>query len=241
MIKSVPELLAISSGSSCQGAGFCYFCGASCEETYTANEYVKSSFTGRDGVAVPGSPWVCHGCVLCLREDCTVQFPDHSTRDGQRMRSYSWVITKHGHLAASKAHLSFLRDVCLHPPDPPFAICLSDSGQKQLLYRAVVCHERDPVAVTLEGELIRYRTEDLRARLVLCGQIAAAAGKPSLSGPINIRFAVAVLARYVDGEDLVDQWASAYGQPLTRLATWLTPNKETCSLEYPSTAHTPVD
>ncbi len=234
---TVPSLLA---GVVPSGPHRCYYCGAACGEDHPASEYVKSSFTGRSGVAAPGSPWVCGGCVACLRESAEITLLGGECRAGKMMRGYSWVVSPDGAFAATKAHIAELRALCLDPPQAPFALVLSDSGQTHQLYRGVVNHARDPITVTLEAERITFRPEQLKRLLVTTTKIAAASGKPSLAEPIDANLAIKVIGRYADGEEILDDWLHNYGSPLSRLAAWLTPKKEVCESVYPGDIPVPA-
>jgi hypothetical protein len=180
--------------------------------------------------------------VLCLRESAEITLIDGEIRRGQKVRGYSWVVTANSALAATKAHLEQLRALCLDPPEPPFAIVLTDSGQTHQLYRGTVNHSREVVTVTLEaepvtyraGQRVFYRPDELAPRLDLCGRLIAATGKPALREPITQRFALAVMERYCDGEALLNLWTRVREQPLSRLAAWISPAKETCLNVYPS-------
>lgn len=238
-MMSVPELFATAHGVACTGPHRCFFCGAACEERHPAAFFVKDSFTGRTEVAAPGSPWVCDGCVLCLRESATCPMIDGTERLVTKcaMRAWSWLVTPKRVAAGSKANLERWRELCLHPPEPPFAIILSESGQKHLLYRGLVCWSQESVCVTLETERVYYRTVELSERLFLCGHLVAATGKPALDEEIAPRFAMSVIARYPDtGEALIEAWSVLRETPLSRLAGFLSPNKEICESLYPSTA-----
>lgn len=230
---TVPGLFLISSLGQSGGDFRCFYCGSSCSDEHPSAIHVKDSFTGRDGVFAPGSHVVCGGCVLCLRESADIVLIDGQLRSGQMMRGYSWVINSTSAKAATKAHVAVLRSICLDPPEPPFAICLSDSGQKHLLYRGAVNHARDPVVVTLEGERVEYCSLSLAARLTLCGKLISATGKPALRESVNARFATAVLGRFRDGESVLTEWIRVREQPLSRLAAWLAPPKEESAREYP--------
>lgn len=244
-IPTVPALLAMSHGIICAGHQLCFYCGAPSPESHPTSVYVKGSFTGLTGVFSPGSPWICEGCVLCFRDTCEINQIDGVRRFVTRgaMRAFSWVITTNRALSASKAHIAQLRAVCLAPPDPPFAIVLSDSGQTHQLYRGVVNHDspsangshpNTPIVVTLEAQRITYRATELVARLNLCGRLISATGKPALAEPITARFATAVMDRFRDGELLVREWETRREEPLSRLALWLSGSRDQCQLEYPS-------
>lgn len=235
MIRTVPELmLSLVSGVESAGDHRCYYCGAPCGDARTVKEHVKPTFTARSSVARPGSGHVCEGCVLCLRQDAALTLIDGETRTDQKSQGYSWVLGGGKVVAATKAHVNQLREVCLSPPEPPFAIVLSDSGQRHWLYCGVVNHASDPIVVTLEGERVRYSPDELRARLDLCGRLVAATGKPALAEPVDVRFAAAVMEYHSDGQSLVETWDVVRTESLSRLAGWLTQKKEECRLVYPS-------
>lgn len=239
MYRTVPELLAAAHGFKCCGKQVCFYCAAPCGTDHPASQYVQSSFTGRSLVASPGSQWVCRGCVLALREDCTLTTINGEVRHVPKgaMRAFSWVITAHEAKAASKTHMDALRTCCLDPPEPPFAVVLSDSGKTHQIYRGVVNHSRSPLIVTLEGEPITFEPLRLKHAIEIASHVAAAAGKPVLSEPSFPDWAARkVIELYVDGEMIVGYWISCSRSPLGRLAAWLTPRKEICLNEYPTTA-----
>lgn len=171
------ELLALALGRRPEpGTQRCFLCAAPCSETHSVIDCIKESFTGRSEVACPGSPSLCIGCTLSLRED--VKMPGRDKP--QRMRTYSWVITSRKAKAYSKADRKLMRQACLSPPAPPFAICLAESGQKHLLYRTPVNHARETISLSLETEIVTCAPSDLRSRLILVGRLIAATGKPGL-------------------------------------------------------------
>lgn len=213
----------------------CFFCGGLCGEEMPTASFVKKSFTGLDTVTL--SPWVCLGCVASQDERANITLADGEVRESQKVRGYSWVIDGAGPIAATKAHREWLIGKCLSPPEPPFVICISDSGQKHLLYRAVVCHSREVVTVTLEGQVITYRPHKLQDRLDLCKRICAATGKPAMVETLTSQSQMRVVEHY-DSDEWLTEWLAVAESPLTKLATWLTPKREDCENEHPAaTAH----
>lgn len=220
-----PELFAVSHGNASRtGTHRCFFCGAMCSGENAAKQYVKDSFTGIDTVACQTSPAICDGCVMCLDEDRVITTHDGNRRTGQRVRGYSWVLSGRGAIACTKADREFLRAECCNPPDPPFALCISDSGQKHLLYRGVVCHSREHVTATLEVQRIDYRPTDLIERITMCIELIAATGKPALQEGLSRMQRMLIVDSL--GDDLLRRWDAAAGEPLTALAIWLSPGKE---------------
>lgn len=233
-MPTAPELFA--SALEAQYDQQCFYCGAPCGRTYATAAWVKDSFTDHSGVAAPASEYVCRGCVAALQEKITVTLPDGSIKKKQKTRTYSWVITSDSATACTKADRPWLLERCLSPPEPPYAISISESGQKHLLYRGVVALSRRPVTVTLEGERIDYAPDDLRGRLILCKRVAAACGQPVLSQERLTDSQAMHLIRHHNEERLPEEWHAVAGEPLTRLAAFFTPKREECRREHPPAA-----
>ena len=227
----LPELVGLAHGVACAGPHPCCFCGAAAARPYA----LPDSFTARDTLARPGSPWLCGGCAVCLQEAGVARYPDGTiypfTKAFRRMLTH--VVTAGSCVVATKAHTAWLRGVCLDPPDPPFGISVAVSGQKHVLYRGVVCHSREAVSLTLEGERIDYRPAELRGRLELAGRVCAATGKPALAETPGVAVWQRVCDRYAAGEAICGQWCRVWREPLSRLAAFLSPPKEGCACDYP--------
>lgn len=230
LYASASQLLAVALRKADTGNHFCYLCGGPCSERHKTSEYIRDSFTGLSEIASPGSQYVCAGCVLSMRE----QVPMPGRDKPQRMRTYSWVITETEAKAYSKAEREAMRRACLAPPMPPFAICLSESGQKHLLYRTPVNYTSDVISVRLETEIVTYTPDALSTQLDLVGRIIAATGKPALSEAPTVRMAMAVMERYHDGEQYYSEWERLHEEPLSRLAGFLSGGRDECQEQYPS-------
>lgn len=223
-MQTVPQLFV---GLMPAGRFRCYYCGGSCTDSHPSAEHVKKSFTSRDTIA--GGDYVCDGCLACMSDDTTITLPDLVVRRSQRVRCYSWILTPHTRVAATKSHRGWLLDRCLTPPPPPFAIVLSDSGQKHLLYRGVICWSHEVVTLTLETERITYRPQELADRIALCKQVCTAIGKPGMASTPGASELMRVCE--IAGESVAAEWEKVQGEPLSRLAVWLCPPKEECCNE----------
>ncbi len=195
-----------------------------------ASKHVKESFTSRDTVA--GGEFVCLGCVASQNETADITLLDGEQRRWQKVRGYSWIISPAGAFAGTKSHRQSIMQMCLDPPQPPFVISLSDSGQKHLLYRAKVNWSRDAYTITLEGEAVYCSPPQLRERIELCKKLIAATGKPALSEPVSTSLAMRVITHY-QGNKEINEWLECCGDALSRLAAWLSPAKEECIRDYP--------
>jgi len=210
------------------GSHRCFYCLAPCTEKHPAAHHVKKSFTSRDTVG--GGNYVCGGCVAAMDEKATVTLPDGTVRHRQKVRCYSWIVTENEAIAATKSHRKYLFERCLNPPLPPFVICISDSGQKHLLYRSAVCHSQDTITISLEAEPVSCRPVDLEKRVLLCNRLSAAIGKPALTLPLTVSAQIRV-AEYHQDESLVAEWLSVQAQPLSRLAIWFALSKKEAESE----------
>jgi len=210
----------------------CYYCGGECDETHLTKKYVKDTFTNRDIVKCPASPYVCQGCVMSLGDgwgdmpliDGTVK--TFTTGRSMAPRMYSWLLTADQRLAFTKAHIATVREILTDKdklPDPPFALILSDSGQKQLVFRAPVAYSKDAFSVMLEDTEISITPETLKARLDLAGKISTALGKPVLRE--KPRFEAYNRAKKEGVFDDLRQWEEIMYEPMSKLAAWLAPPK----------------
>ena len=191
--------------------------------THTTAQYVKGSFTAISSVACPGSRDVCDGCVACLNESADIVV-GHEHRTAQKIRNYSWILSSRGAVACTKGQREVLLHACLHPPEPPYAIVIAVSGQRQLLYRGVVCWSQDLVTVSLEEERITYQPPELLERLELLRQIVSLTGKPALEEGLSVHQQCQIVEQL--GEEAIQKWDRVARASLSRLALFLLPKKE---------------
>jgi CRISPR type IV-associated protein Csf1 len=210
----------------------CYYCGHDCQREFKTKDYVKKTFTNRDEVICPNSNYVCKGCVLSLgTKILNIKMIDGEIRKKNTARFYSWVLTKKENLAATKSHIKQLREIILNPPAPPFAICLSDSGQKQFIFRTPISYQRDFYNLRFEDQIILVDVKLLNEYLIITDKLSAAIGKVALLDCENTRSFINV---YETLEDvyLLENWINIKNRPLAKLAAWLTKNKEEAQSEY---------
>lgn len=201
----------------------CFFCGAPCKRSIPLTTYLKDTFTDFGIVASPDSDWICAGCVLALREKAE-DVPGREDRP-QKVRNYSWLVTADKAVALTKADKAELRRACLDPPPPPFALAIAETGQKHVLFRTPVNFADDPVSVQMDSATITYRRADLDDRIHLAARLAPTIGVSRLLDPP----ATGAVLRLVEdhGDEAmawVDEWIRVQGEPLSRLAVFLTPS-----------------
>ena len=208
----------------------CYYCGAPCDDSHTTKFHVQDTFTNRDAVHFPGSPYICPGCVEASgagpdkMEMLDGSIKVRENQRGMQPRMYSWVITPAKRWAATKAHIVLLRAFIMNPPEPPFVVVLTDSGQKQLLFRAPVAHDRDRFPVMLEDHVIEVYREELGRALVAADALAEAIGKPALLAPYSMSQWIACEAHH-GTTDPMEAWGEWKNTNTGKLAAWLAKSK----------------
>lgn len=225
----IGELFAKSMGRQFrEGEQRCLFCGSACDGSETAKEWLKENFTAIDTLASPGSKAVCDGCTLAMGGSVDGLIADNERRDGRaaQCRLWSWIISPAKTLAGSKKMLAKLREACLFPPEPPYAIVMTDGGQRHLLYLAKVCESSDIATVCFDGANISYRPHELNDMLDICRKLIAATGKPALTDGLSRRQRLDIGEQF--GCDALSRWDAVSGSPLAAMAVWLSPGKEEC-------------
>jgi CRISPR type IV-associated protein Csf1 len=207
----------------------CYYCGADCGVQNKKSDFVKDTFTNRDIVMFPGSEFVCNGCVESMgRGSDEMEMIDGSIKKrdnecGMQPRLYSWVLCKNKKMAATKAHLSQLLEAVLNPPEPPFAIVLADSGQKQLIFRAPVGIDKEKYSLLLEDEKIFVDTKELKVILPLVNDMMSIFGKKRIFETESTNAYRMFIEKFgIEQINKLELWNGIKKMPLAKLAVWLT-------------------
>lgn len=159
------------------------------------------------------------------KDSVSLTMVDGESRDKQKARNYSWVITPESQRAATKAHLSQLRDVCLDPPFP-CAVCVRDGlGKTHELHRTPIVRAW-PMRVNFDGLIAVFDREQLTSRLELCRAIVRVLGKGGDTAKMVFESHDAHVWGWRLGDDLIGEWMAVRNQPLTRLAWFLCEGKK---------------
>jgi hypothetical protein len=108
------------------------------------------------------------------------------------------------------------------------SIVIAVSGQKHLIFRSPVNRQLETTIVQFELEQVVYRAGELRTRLSLVARLIAATGKPALAGEPSIGVPIKAAEYWRRGAEMAQDWKRIYGEPLSRLALYLSPGKEQC-------------
>lgn len=208
----------------------CFYCNAFCDTTYNKKDYISENFTNRDIVFRPASNYVCGGCVESFNEKAEIVMPDGELRVGN-VRAYSWVIEQGKKQAYSKAYIKELREIVLNPPNPPFAIILSDSGKKHLIYRSRVNNSRQSLFVSLEEQVYQIEVSQFKILMERLSKIIACIGKIAVLEELNSMQAFLINEFWGDNfKKVIEDFNECKKDKNYKLAVWLSPNKEDCKL-----------
>ena len=211
----------------------CFYCGNKCTNNYSIKNYLKTTFTNYDIVKSPDSDYICDECVWAFSSNQQIVLVDGEIKENQSPRNFSWIITKNKKIAATKRHIKELRDIILSPPEPPFKIIFSDSGQKHLLFRTIWAQSQDNYPIQFEEEQVVVNIAELQRRLIITDKLSAAIGKIAIKDCERMSYAIIVNNYYDDLTDY-ESWLTIYKEPLSRIAAWLSKNKQEAMDEYPA-------
>lgn len=205
----------------------CYYCGLPCGDEFSKKEFVKPTFTNRDIVKFPGSDFVCGCCVASMDTfvDTTLVDGEVKTGRGGAPRTYSWVLSGSGNTAFSKKHFDYARQILSDPPAPPFSIVLSDSGKKQIIFRAPVNYDRERFVVQFEEEQIEIDASQWEYFLRTATIASAAIGKKALLNPDELMCFMSTV-KYYGNEQPLEDWISIHNVPMAKVAAWVCKGKE---------------
>ena len=208
----------------------CYVCGTTCGNSYLVKNFIKNDFTNRDIVKMPVSEYICNGCITVCKNKLEFHIVDGSIVESYP-RNFSWVITKDKNIAYSKSHIQSLREKIVNPPEPPFAIVVAVSGQKQLLFRSVVSNSTDNYPILFEDENVTVSISELNDILALATKICAALGKINLRASYDYSMSIKYFEVYKYMKDFI-LWYENNTKQLFRLASFLCEPMELCRLKF---------
>lgn len=149
----------------------CYICGT---ENATQPLALKNTFTGHSRCKSIESDKLCDRCYDCIEgkyKQCWYQKEDGKVSKLWG-RNWSWLISnqesypkfkegKDGLLEVFELPTrQLIREWLVNPPEPPFTICIADSGQKHTYPFSLVAYSRELIPVLLEETLIYWQSSD---------------------------------------------------------------------------------
>jgi hypothetical protein len=137
---------------------------------------LPETFTNHNRAACPSSATVCQPCVFfghkASWEAYTAAHPEMGLKTGHAMswRCYSHAFSGAGHECPTRGRW---RALLLDPPAAPFLFVVAESGQKHILFRARVAHDRDVFPVQVEEDLVVVERERFAACLAALEALSA--------------------------------------------------------------------
>lgn len=212
----------------------CCLCGAKCDRTIPADTVIRKTFTAYSMTA--GGRYVCAGCAAAHDEAATITLPDGAVRERQKVRNYSWIISRDEAIACTKAHIGILRQACLDPPRPPYVISITSTGQVHVLFRTYPCLGGSVRLAFLDGEPVSFDEPTLSQWLRYMRMAIAAVGKPALTTQLSPVDAARIWEMHGDrAMEAIDNINRAGQSSIARLALFLSPNMKECRSEQVTT------
>ena len=131
-------------------SGRCWLCGCETETGYPKKKIIKPTFTDHDLATVPWSEVVCEHCTWALSR--------------RELRNYSILATPEGLFHPSRPEI---REALLNPPEPPFVLCVAESGQRWLHFKGTVNLSNKCFSVRLDNLSVTISTEAKTFNLML--------------------------------------------------------------------------
>ena len=210
------SLWAIANGTSCKGEHQCFWCGAPASSPFKPG----SGFTAWRDVYDRHSKYRCVGCELSQNERITLEGYEKK----QKIRNFSWLITREKVSHFSKSHIARIREILLDPPKDEWAFAISTSGQKPIIYKTPVNKKgASRFTVQLEEIQVHYSISELEDALNIATRISAIIGKKSLTEPLA--FSRYRLLREASQSELSEWWDN-YLRPICKLVAFITPSKK---------------
>lgn len=113
--------------------GECWLCGCTTTHGFKRDIVIKDTFQNKDMAKAPWSAVCCDHCAWAL--------------SFMSMRNYSIIATKTKFEHPSRTRM---KEVLLSPPDPPFVICVAESGQLWLHFKAKVNLSNDRFTIRMD-------------------------------------------------------------------------------------------
>ena len=143
----------------------CWLCGGSTDGVgWVRDVWLTPTFTNHNEAQSPGSDSICQACVaMSIKptwEAYVSAHPEQGLKTGHAMswRSYSHVFAEGRHRCPRRPEW---RSLLTSPPAPPFLLVLSASGQKHLIFKARVGHDRSWFPLRWENEQIWIKPDAL--------------------------------------------------------------------------------
>ena len=145
----------------------CFFCG---EPTHGVGWTKKSIVSDNiyETAACHRSGAICQPCAAFLRTESWHRYAEaHPEKELKTKRPLSWRSFSHlfqesGHRLVNRADI---RDILFDPPEPPFVLSFTLTGQKQVFHLNRVATNRDFFPMLCEDQPLMIRRDEIRRML----------------------------------------------------------------------------
>jgi hypothetical protein len=127
----------------------CAFSGEPITRGVKTSVAIKDTFTDRAYLRYP-SEYISREAYICMNP---IAFGD-KVRKGSKTGLPQWQMRSYSYLATDTAFRTLPREewmqVILNPPEPPFALSFTESGQKHRSFKTVINYDRDRYTVRMD-------------------------------------------------------------------------------------------
>lgn len=145
----------------------CWLCGGSTNgRGWRREDWLKPTFTNHNQARRLDSDAVCEWCVAMSSKEPWETYvrahPAMGLKTGHAVswRFYSHVFTEHGHRCPTRPEWP---GILMEPPAPPFLLVLTTSGQKHLIFRSRVSHDRESYWLQFEEDALLLQRDCMRS------------------------------------------------------------------------------
>lgn len=144
----------------------CWLCGGSVEPGtgWPRRVAFAETFTNHNLARVPTSETACQACVYLSSGESWKAYAAAHPEMGLKAvhplswRTYSHVFSAAGHECPQRARW---RALLIDPPEPPFTMTISESGQKHIVFRGSIAYDREVFPVQCEEDTLIVNRREL--------------------------------------------------------------------------------
>ena len=212
------------------GVHHCFYTGLFCDELNSVDDRVKSTFTDCfDKPGSAGARYVSNVALSAMNEKAKIELCDGSTRENQKIRTYSWYIEEGRNIAFTKSHKLWLRSFLFEKRKTPFSLVITTTGQKHILYKAPVNYSVDNFIVQFDNYQFFVDLADLKGALVVLDLLSFYLGKKSLENFDIILVGFSKIIKDIGqekGEALLEEYDNLSNLKVFPFYLFLTKSKE---------------
>ena len=164
----------------------CCMCANGIIQGVPRKDAIKKTFTNLDLLKKPNAKFVCIPCAFAINEACPPELMGRVDKDKpQKIRCYSHAVVNGLWKSFSKAQRVEMREIVCNPPSGTWFLCLSESGQKHLIFRTPVNNSQDNYLLQFEEYPVLVTRKQVASDLGIADRVYSAQGLDKVKGDIK--------------------------------------------------------